>query len=106
MTRKEAIELLAVINGSIYEDDFREALNMAIYDMGAIEEIKRVRDAAMDALQSALKVAQERQETVKCKDCKWWQNGAGYTYCVIARGNHPQENDYCSFAERKTDAVN
>ena len=62
MTRQEAIELLAVINGSIYEEDFREALNMAIYDMGIIDELRKERNAALDTAFAALKMREERKD--------------------------------------------
>ena len=45
-------------------------------------------------------------EVVRCKDCKWYENGKSYdAYC-----NHPTdgmnysaENDFCSYGERKED---
>ena len=40
-------------------------------------------------------------EVVRCKDCKWYREGGQYSYCIIARGNHPNQDDFCSYGERQ-----
>ena len=42
---------------------------------------------------------------VRCKDCKYWQdNNDGYPHeeCRWGHGETPDENDFCSYGERKT----
>ena len=41
---------------------------------------------------------------VRCKDCKYWQdNNNGYPHeeCRWGHGETPDENDFCSYGERK-----
>ena len=41
---------------------------------------------------------------VRCKDCKYWQdNNDGYPHeeCRWGHGETPDENDFCSYGERK-----
>lgn len=43
---------------------------------------------------------------VRCKDCKYWQdNNGGYPHpeCRWGRGETPDEDDFCSCGERRTD---
>lgn len=43
-------------------------------------------------------------EIIRCKDCKYWQdNNGGYPHpeCRWGRGETPDKDDYCSYAERK-----
>ena len=61
MDRQKAIELLEIAKGSIYEEDFKEALSMAIYDMGIVEELRKERDAALDTAFAALKMREEKK---------------------------------------------
>ena len=65
MTRQEAIEILNLFVQSCTEwggmDKEKEALDMAIYDMGIIDELRKERDAALEELESlkvGIKVAQ------------------------------------------------
>lgn len=41
-------------------------------------------------------------EIVRCKDCKWFHD-IGCAIRIVDDSDKPSENDYCSFAERKTD---
>ena len=59
--------------------------------------------------QMALKVALtalrpvSREQVILCKDCMYWQgNNGGYPHpeCRWGRDETPDEDDYCSFAER------
>ena len=41
---------------------------------------------------------------VRCKDCKFWQdNNDGYPHeeCRWGHGETPDENDFCSYGERR-----
>ena len=41
---------------------------------------------------------------VRCKDCKYWQdNNDGYPHeeCRWGHGETPDENDFCSYGERR-----
>ena len=47
-------------------------------------------------------------EVIRCKDCKWsdWYtscDGSKYCYCMETGNSGRTENDYCSYAERRTD---
>lgn len=44
-----------------------------------------------------------REQVILCKDCQYWQgNNGGYPHPECRWGNDetPDEDDYCSFAER------
>lgn len=41
-------------------------------------------------------------EIVRCKDCEWFHD-IGCAIQIVDDSDKPSENDYCSFAERKTD---
>ena len=41
-------------------------------------------------------------EIIMCKDCKWFGEH-GCAICIVDDTDKPTENDYCSFAERRTD---
>ena len=40
-------------------------------------------------------------EVVRCKDCKW-VNEIGCAISIVDESDKPTENDYCSFAERRS----
>lgn len=39
-------------------------------------------------------------EVVRCKDCEYYRDSFGETYCDMTRG-HVEVTDYCSYGERK-----
>lgn len=41
-------------------------------------------------------------EIIRCKDCKWF-NDIGCSIAIADDSDRPTENDFCSFAERRTD---
>lgn len=41
-------------------------------------------------------------EIVRCKDCKWFGE-IGCAIRIVDDSDKPKENDYCSFAERRSD---
>lgn len=47
-------------------------------------------------------------KAIRCKDCKWsdWYtaiSGKRYCYCMETGASSRTEDDFCSYAERKTD---
>lgn len=43
-------------------------------------------------------------EVVRCRDCKYWQdNNGGYPHeeCRWGKGETPDEDDFCSYGERR-----
>ena len=46
--------------------------------------------------------AERVQELIRCKDCKWFGK-IGCAISVVDDTDKPTENDFCSFAERRTD---
>ena len=53
-------------------------------------------DTAIRQLPSA------QPEIVRCKDCKWYGR-IGCAISIVDDSDKPTENDFCSFAERRTD---
>lgn len=49
-------------------------------------------------------VPKQPPEIVRCKDCKWFHD-IGCAIRIVDDSDKPSENDYCSFAERRTDGV-
>lgn len=41
-------------------------------------------------------------EIIRCKDCKWFGK-EGCAVLIVDDSDKPTEDDYCSFAERRTD---
>ena len=70
MTRQEAIEFLQKIMELIQptttdihaESDWAKAIDMAIYALGTIDELKKERDAALDTAFAALKMREDRKD--------------------------------------------
>ena len=96
MTREEAIALL----NEQYETCKR------IYDCSA-DQRKSYPNVPqfMEALGMALTALRpvSREQVILCKDCRYWQgNNGGYPHPECRWGNDetPDEDDYCSFAER------
>ena len=96
MTREEAIALL----NEQYETCKR------IYDCSADQRksypnVPQFMEALGMALSALRPVSRER--VILCKDCQYWQgNNGGYPHPECRWGNDetPDEDDYCSFAER------
>lgn len=90
MTREEAIKE-------------QESL-LAYWESGEAMVTKRAVDAlrwSIEALYALRPVSRER--VILCKDCQYWQgNNGGYPHPECRWGNDetPDEDDYCSFAER------
>ena len=59
------------------------------------EEYQRIIDRFMS-------FASAQPEIIRCKDCKWFGK-AGCAIEIVDDSDKPTEDDYCSFAERRTD---
>lgn len=46
--------------------------------------------------------AEKVQELIRCRECKWFGE-PGCAIHVVDDTDKPSENDYCSFAERRSD---
>ena len=44
--------------------------------------------------------SKKETEIIRCKDCKWFGQ-AGCSIDIVDDSDRPNENDFCSFAERK-----
>ena len=65
------------------------------------EDVKEVYDMLKAGLSALRPVS--REQVILCKDCQYWQgNNGGYPHPECRWGNDetPDEDDYCSFAER------
>ena len=116
MTLEEAI-LLSAYTGFLLVQDFsdvhkfcEDTLGRPIWthefaDKDVQKEIQnKLRPQIMKLIQStnALRPV-SREQVILCKDCRYWQdNNGGYPHPECRWGNDetPDEDDYCSFAER------
>ena len=48
------------------------------------------------------KLPSAQPEIVGCRDCKWFGK-IGCAVQIVDESDRPSENDFCSFAERRTD---
>ena len=90
MTRGEAIEELERLL-SHWDDLENGKRSFRWYRKDAVE-------VAISALRPV-----SREQVILCKDCQYWQgNNGGYPHPECRWGNDetPDEDDYCSFAER------
>jgi len=46
--------------------------------------------------------SEDVQPVIRCKDCKWF-NKIGCAIKIVDESDKPHEDDFCSFAERRTD---
>ena len=96
MTREDAIAILQE------KYDFCKSF----YDLAAHPEEDYPEMAKyLQSLQIALSALRpvSREQVILCKDCQYWQgNNGGYPHPECRWGNDetPDEDDYCSFAER------
>lgn len=92
MTREEAIKLLKQYQG--YDPMFP--------DGETLKHAFDLTDETVDTLLTALRPV-SREKVILCKDCMYWQgNNGGYPHpeCRWGHDETPDEDDYCSFAER------
>lgn len=65
------------------------------------EYIIKVTDEFVEQMKA--KGMSDEYELIRCKDCKNPQFGIDVVYCEVV-GRFINQNDYCSWAERKDDA--
>ena len=90
MTNEEAIEELE-----------RLLRHWDLIDEGIYDLSEHDQDAVEIALSALRPVS--REQVILCKDCMYWQgNNGGYPHpeCRWGHDETPDEDDYCSFAER------
>ena len=90
MTREEIIHE--------YEDAVAAHAVAAAAGIKGAEKSYELFKAGLEALRPV-----SREQVILCKDCQYWQgNNGGYPHSECRWGNDetPDEDDYCSFAER------
>lgn len=95
MTREQAIKHIEDIRASALK-------NLGAKYAHGCEGYYRTRIELSDICLTALRPV-SREQVILCKDCQYWQgNNGGYPHPECRWGNDetPDEDDYCSFAER------
>ena len=79
----------------------------------AIDAMKSISDSICEqqAIDALCELPSAQPEIIQCKDCKHWREGTVYSYCDRLYGMGVldtydymvAEDDYCSYAERRTD---
>ena len=94
---------MRLIDGDALIEKFNEKVDMAecLIDARTAE-----RFATFCALANAVEEmpTADAEVVVRCKDCKYWQNNNnGYPHeeCRWGHGETPDDNDFCSYGERK-----
>ena len=95
MTREEAIEYFESLLKRFEE----------MYETETSYWGKAHTKTSIEAIRLALSALRpiSREQVTLCKDCQYWQgNNGGYPHPECRWGNDetPDEDDYCSFAER------
>ncbi len=100
MTRDEAIAILTEPTVSDV-DAVREAVDVAVKVLKEPEwdDLLVICDNCGHTIHVAKKDA---RHIIRCRDCKWF-NDSGCAICIVDDSDRPKENDFCSFAERKSD---
>lgn len=84
-----------------------DALAKAFREAAETDDSKDNRTYWSEALISAAEEADDAPtvdavEVVRCKDCKWFGD-LGCAIRIVDDSDKPTENDYCSFAERRSE---
>lgn len=94
MTREEAIVYFEkILAGAKQGLEKHPEVGKRVYGMR-----KELAEIALSALRPV-----SREQVIFCRDCRFWQgNNGGYPHPECRWGNNetPDEDDYCSFAER------
>lgn len=64
------------------------------------EEIKNLKQKIADS--PIVFMPSSQPEIIRCKDCKWFGE-IGCAISIVDDSDKPTEDDFCSFAERRTD---
>ena len=73
------------------------------------ENLRKDAEDRFDPLVNSIILAQPRavaDEVVRCRDCVWYENGKEYApYCdnPCSELQHPNDETFCSYGERKTE---
>lgn len=95
----------------IYLDDAIDEIRKCRFVVDAIEKIRGLPSAQpepSDAVYRLYKRAYEagqrnaQPEIIYCRDCRWFGDG-GCAVLIVDDSDKPTDDDYCSFAERRTD---
>lgn len=94
---------MRLIDGDALIEKFNEKVDMAecLIDARTAERFATF-CALADAVEEMPTV--DAEVVVRCKDCKYWQNNNnGYPHeeCRWGHGETPDDNDFCSYGERK-----
>lgn len=65
----------------------------------AVEDVKKVTDEVVKELKQ---LPSAQPEIIRCKECKWFGD-LGCAIRIVDDSDKPTENDYCSFAERRSE---
>ena len=122
MTNLQAIDLLKGLEQSLdgyceLNDEGKTAFGMAITALELFGNAEQLPPAQPDLSSYSDKLwrnAYERgrkeamEEIIRCKDCKWgdWYTSVDrkrYCYCMETGNGGRTEDDFCSYAERRTD---
>ncbi len=57
-----------------------------------------------DAVSAIENLPSAQPEIIRCRDCKWFGK-IGCAVQIVDESDRPLKNDFCSFAERRTDGV-
>ena len=90
MTREEA-------SRHLHNDWYIENGHLCVYE--------NARDLFLEAVGMGIKALRpvSREQVILCKDCRYWQGNNGWyphPECIWGNDEMPDEDDYCSFAER------
>lgn len=94
---------MRLIDGDALIEKFNEKVDMAecLIDARTAERFATF-CALADAVEEMPTV--DAEVVVRCKDCKYWKNNNnGYPHeeCRWGHGETPDDNDFCSYGERK-----
>ena len=68
----------------------------------AIDALKPCAGVGNRALDKLRALPSAEPEIIRCKNCKWFGD-FGCAIRIVDDSDKPTENDFCSFAERRTD---
>jgi hypothetical protein len=106
MTKQEILDRFSDIDFVYNDSSKHETLSRMLDDL-LKEQQEQIDTQKENFAHLAAKLATQ-PEIVRCKDCLYWQdNNGGYPHpdCRWGHDETPDEDDYCSFGERRgTDA--
>lgn len=80
-----------------------KTFNITVSYFGTAETWDEIRnDAENEKIKDVFIGKKEFVNVVRCKDCKWFGD-LGCAIRIVDDSDKPTENDYCSFAERRSE---